>query len=324
MAQLIKLQDYVSRYEQNIVLYPSRFVRLKKQQWTGLKRAFDTKDRSLFYIENPIEDNWLMEKPTLLERVKKTILNRNKLEETEVAKINDSQKKEEDEEELDFDYDAKKYKHPQSIDELKQQFLNQLFEFQLKWASSTLTEMSEVKKTLYYDDLLKYFLQRFPDTFLVLYQPLFQLKNAPVELDTIIVTPTEVWCIHVLEAENSAVFVGSNDKFWLKKKGDKEKKILSPVISINRTEKIVKGILEKYDITLPVQKVILTRNGYVDFPAPPYDLKIIEKRNYEDWFHKMRNNHSPIKAIQLKAAESLLHYGLTNSKRRYEWDTEES
>lgn len=86
--------------------------------------------------------------------------------------------------------------------------------------------MSEVKKTLYYDDLLKYFLQRFPDTFLVLYQPLFQLKNAPVELDTIIVTPTEVWCIHVLEAENSAVFVGSNDKFWLKKRGIRRKRFL--------------------------------------------------------------------------------------------------
>lgn len=86
----------------------------------------------------------------------------------------------------------------------------------------------------------------------------------------------------------------------------------------------MKSILDKYDITLPIQKVILTRNGYVDFPSAPFDLKIIEKRNYEEWFQKMRSHHSPIKAIQLKAAESLLHYGLTNSKRRYEWDTEES
>ena len=30
MGQLIKLQDYVSRYEQNIFHYPSRFVLLKK------------------------------------------------------------------------------------------------------------------------------------------------------------------------------------------------------------------------------------------------------------------------------------------------------
>jgi len=323
LAQLIKLQDYVSRYEQNIVLYPSRFVRLKKQKWQGLKKAFETKDKNLFYPVNPIDEDWIMEKPSFLDRVKKTIWHRRQLEEVELENVSEK-KIILDEDELNFDYDAKKYSHPKNLEELKQQYLNQLFEFQLKWASSTLTEMSKVKKTLYYDDLLKYYLQRFPDTFLVLYQPLFQLKNAPVELDTIIITPTDVWCIHMLEAENSAVFVGSNDKFWLKKKGDKEKKILSPVISINRTEKIVKSILEKYDITIPVQKVILTRNGYVDFPAAPYDLKIIEKRNYEEWFQKMRSHHSPIKAIQLKAAESLLHYGLTNSKRRYEWDTEES
>lgn len=323
LAQLIKLQDYVSRYEQNIVLYPSRFARLKKQQWIGLKKAFETKDRSLFYMENEREEDWMIERPSFLERVKKTILNRNKMEEAELTNEKEREEKEEVEE-LNFDYDAKKYSHPKTLDELKQQFLNQLFEFQLKWASSTLTEISKVTKTLYYDDLLKYYLQRFPDTFLVLYQPLFQLKNAPVELDTIIITPTDIWCIHVLEAENSAVFVGSNEKFWVKKKRDKEKKILSPVISINRTETIVKSILDKYDITLPVHKVILTRNGYVDFPSAPYDLKIVEKRNYEEWFHKMRSHHSPIKAIQLKAAESLLHYGLTNSKRRYEWDTEET
>lgn len=323
MAQLIKLQDYVSRYEQNIVLYPSRFVRLKKQKWIGLKKAFETKDRSLFYTEDVIEEDWIMDKPSFFERIKNSIWNRNKFEEIDVENVSEKVVLAE-EDDLSFEYDAKQYSHPQTVDQLKQQFLNQLFEFQLKWASSTLTEMSKVKKALYYDDLLKYYLQRFPDTFLVLYQPLFQLKNAPVELDTIMITPTDVWCIHVLEAENSAVFVGSNDKFWIKKKGDKEQKILSPVLSINRTEKIVKSILEKYDITLPIQKVILTRNGYVDFPSAPYDLKIVEKRNYEDWFQKMRSHHSPIKAIQLKAAESLLHYGLTNSKRRYEWDTEES
>ena len=319
MAQLIKLRDYVSRYEQNIVLYPSRFVRLKKQKWEGLKRAFLTNDRNVFHLNSPIEEeDWIKEKPTFLEKMKIRISRKKEEEE-----INESIVIKEEEDDLSFHYDSKQYNHPKSLEELKHQFLNQLFHFQMKWASSTLTELSNVKKTLLYDDLLKCYLQRFPDTYLVLYQPIFQLKNAPVELDTIIVTPTDIWCIHVLEAEKSAVFVGSNEKFWVKKKNDKEKKLLSPVISINRTERIVRSILDKYAIQLPIQKVILTRNGYIDFPAAPYDLTIIEKRNYEEWFHKMRKHHSPIKAIQLKAAESLLRYGLTTSSRRYEWDTPE-
>ncbi|KAB7666788.1 nuclease-related domain-containing protein [Bacillus sp. B1-b2] len=320
MAQLIKLRDYVSRYEQNIVLYPSRFVRLKKQKWEGIKKAYTTNDRSVFHLNNPMEEEWIKEKPTFLEKMK-TIINRKKTEEEFIDTIDIQEEiQDRDEDDLQFHYDSNQYKHPHSIDELKLQFLNQLFHFQLKWASSTLTEISTVKRTLYYDDLLKYYLQRFPDTFLVLYQPIIQLKQAPIELDTVIITPTEIWCIHLLEAENSAVFVGSNEKFWIKKKNDQEKKLLSPVISINRTESIVRSILEKYQILLPIQKVILTRNGYIDFPTAPYDLTIVEKRNYEEWFQKMRNHHSPIKAIQLKAAESLLQYGLTVSSRRYEWD----
>ena len=147
MAQLIKLQDYVSRYEQNIILYPSRFVRLKKQKWQGLKKAFEIKDKNLFYPENPIDEEWIMEKPSFLDRVKKTIWQRSKLEEKELENVSEKEKMTE-EDELNFDYDSEKYSHPKNLEELKQQFLNQLFEFQLKWASSTLTEMSKVKKTL--------------------------------------------------------------------------------------------------------------------------------------------------------------------------------
>ena len=40
MAQLIKLQDYVSRYEQDIYRYPSQFIKLKKQQWDKIKAAY--------------------------------------------------------------------------------------------------------------------------------------------------------------------------------------------------------------------------------------------------------------------------------------------
>ena len=41
MAQLIKLQDYVSRYESDLSRYPSQFVRIKKQQWEKLKSAWE-------------------------------------------------------------------------------------------------------------------------------------------------------------------------------------------------------------------------------------------------------------------------------------------
>ncbi|MFT8323131.1 MAG: nuclease-related domain-containing protein [Bacillus sp. (in: firmicutes)] len=326
MAQLVKLKDYISRYEQNIILYPSRFVRLKKQKWEGIKKAFEMGQHSPSFLEEEglHEEEWLEEKSSFFTKLK-GIMQKNKKDDELEAHLEIKKESIEivEEDELAFDYKPNYYLTPKNIEELKVQFLNQLLQFQMKWASSTLTEKSVVKKAFYYDEVLKYYLQRFPDTYLVLYQPVFLLQNAPIELDTIIITPTEVWCITLLEAEESSVFVGSNEKFWTKKRKDKEKKILSPVISINRTEKVIKKIMKMHEIDFPIKKAILTRNGYIDYPMAPYDLKIIEKRNYEDWFQTMRNNRSPLKAIQLKTAESLLRHCLTTCMRRYEWDTKE-
>lgn len=39
MAQIIKIQDYISRYEQDPHHYINQFNRLKKQRWDELKKA---------------------------------------------------------------------------------------------------------------------------------------------------------------------------------------------------------------------------------------------------------------------------------------------
>jgi hypothetical protein len=190
----------------------------------------------------------------------------------------------------------------------------------MKWASTTLMEKSFVDKKYLFDPRIKYFLQRFPDTFLVLYKPIFLLKKAPVEGEIILVTPTDVWCITFLEGEDLSVFNGSSDHFWIKRNKEREEKVLNPLISLNRTGKIVKKIFQLYEIELPIHKVVLCRNGYVDFPSPPYDVEFIEKRNYEKWFHSMRAHRSPLKHVQMKAAEALLECCMTTSIRRLEWE----
>ena len=39
MAQLLKLQDYISRYETDIYRYSNQYIRFKKQQWNALQQA---------------------------------------------------------------------------------------------------------------------------------------------------------------------------------------------------------------------------------------------------------------------------------------------
>lgn len=312
MGQLIKLQDYVSRYEQDIFVYPSRYVRLKKQQWEKLRHLWESG-----YFDRPVEeanpiDFYEEEKDSFLQKLK-SLFKKGEEEEKglEIEQV--------DEDALSFSYLHGKKIH--TIDELKREFLEQIFSFQMKWASTTLTEQSTVDFKYYYDEHLKYFLQRFPDTYLFMYKPVFLIKKAPVEVETILITPTEICCITFLEQGEGDVFVGSKEHFWVVKSvNEEEKKILNPLLSLNRTEKIAQKILEIDGIDLEIHKVVLCRNGYIDFPYAPYDTTFISKRNYDDWFQKMRRNRSPLKHVQLKAAQGLLQFSQTTSRKRYEWD----
>jgi hypothetical protein len=320
MGQLVKLQDYISRYEVNIFTYPSRFVRLKKQQWERTKTNWenDGLDASNLSFLSPVMD-WEeeKEKPALIKKLTGLFKHNHKHE------LGDEVGNQEVLEPDPMQFTASFSFKPETVDELKRHFLDQLYRFQLKWASSTITENSPISSKYYFEENLKFFLQRFPDTFLVLYKPVFLLKKAPIEAEIILLTPTDTWCITFIEEENSAVFIGSNERFWVKRTDETEKKILNPMLTLNRTEKIVRNIFAMHEIEFPIHKLLISRNGYIDYPAVPFDVELAEARNYQQWFESMRSLKSPLKHIQLKAAKSLLQYCETNSRRRLEWELEE-
>ena len=84
-------------------------------------------------------------------------------------------------------------------------------------------------------------------------------------------------------------------------------------------EKIVRQLFHEHEIDLPIKKAIVSRNGYIDYPDAPTELTLLDKRTYEYWFNKMRNHHSPMKSMQIKAAKVLLDYCQVSSYRRPEW-----
>jgi hypothetical protein len=312
MAQLIKLQDYVSRYSQDIYLYPSRYVRLKKKQWAGLKEKWENGPD--LHIENLPDPQQEEQSNKILHKLKSIV------RQPEPMKEEGFREHQEEQDHLIDSGALNSISNIKTIEELKQHFLDGLLPFQLKWASSTLTERSFIAKEFNNDPTLKFLLQRFPDTFLILYKPIFLLKKAPVEAELIIITPASAMCISIIEAEEDAAYVGSKDRFWIKKTRNKEKKILNPLIALNRTEKIVKTLFDMYGVDLPVQKLLISRNGFFDYPLQPYGVQFIEKRNFEEWFMTLRGMKSPLKHMQLKAAQVLLQYCQTTSVRRLEWE----
>jgi hypothetical protein len=320
MGQLIKLQDYISRYEQDIYRYPIQFVRLKQQQWEKVKAAYLAGELEKHYGGTGYSDEddelYLSEKSGILSKMKNMFARNDRKDEQVVEQARTAP---ENVNVFSLHLPAR----PESLDELKQAFLNQLLRFQMKWGSSTLYEKSFIDQGFILDEKLRFFLQRFPDTCLVLYKPIFLLKNAPVEAECILITPTEVWCLSFLEGEEDAAFEGSNERFWMKRHHiHPDKKVLNPMLSLKRMEQIVSGILSLYEVTLPVKKAILSRNGYIDYPLSPFDVQLLDKRHFPDWFKRMRSSQTPLKHQQLKAAQALLEYCQTTSSRRQEWNQE--
>src|SRR5690606_34795074 len=304
VAQLIKLQDYISRYEMDISRYPAQFVRLKKQHWERLVKEWE----SPTVYHQADDTNEEKQKGGILFR-----LFRKKEKDEEVVVV----------EENDETIQLNSLHEIATKAELKQKFLDNLLKFQLNWASSTIAEKSFIDSQYYEDKKIRYFLQRFPDSFFVLYEPVFLLKKAPVELEVLLITPTEIWCLAFVEEEENDSFIGSKEHFWLVKSNNREEfKVLNPVMSAKRMEKIVTQLFKIGTVDLPIRKAIVSRNGYIDYPDAPDDLEILDKRSYDQWFQRMRSSTTPIKMMQLRAAKTLLDQCHTISFTRPDWNQE--
>lgn len=326
MAQLIKLQDYISRYQLDLNRYPTQFVRLKRVQWERVKEQFERGGAQQQWKPIEIQDDEEKPKPSFLKRLftKKTT--------EEEAHINienlsvESELDAEDtipEEATTLHFEPRMVFEPKNIEELKRMYLDQFFHFQLKWASSTLLEKSYVDPRYMRDTLLRTLTQGLPDSYLLLYLPVFQVKKAPVEVDIVLLTPTEVLCITPIEQQDLAVYVADGERFWTRKIDKTSKKVLSPMIQLNRMESIVSSLLRQHDIDLPVRKVVLSRNGFIDQPATVYGTQFIDQRKFSEWFLQLKRSTSPMKHMQIQAASVILSHTQTTSFQRDLWKNDE-
>ncbi|MDW0117140.1 NERD domain-containing protein [Sporosarcina thermotolerans] len=305
MAQLVKLLDYISRYENDLSHYPTQYIRLKKSQWERMKlqwqngAEFPGREEIPEVEEEQLrEGNWLTPLFSLFGRRKEREF---EAETDEMDVVTDEVSELEN-----FGFNPYVLSNPGNLEHLRKLFLDQLFHFQLKWASSTLRETSHLSARFMGDNLLRSFTQQLPDSFLLFYYPILQVKKAPVEVDIILVTPLECLCITIVEQEDIAAYVANGDRFWTKKVGTKESRILNPLIGLNRMEKIISGIFSTQGIDFPIKKFVLSRNGYIDYPGSPFDIKIIDRRTYNEWFTSLQQSTFPMKFNQFKAAQSIL------------------
>lgn len=311
MAQLIKLQNYISRYENDLFHYPARFVRLKKQEWEKFQENWLQQKSNAIPPPELENDEWMVE-----EVKKKGRLFQSFFVSKKKARLEETIPEHPEKEDTLFSISETESKYMHTVEDAKKAFVEKMYQFQIKWASSTLREISPLDHKYYVDERLKFLLKRLPDTYLVLYEPVFRFQKAVIELDVVIVTPVNIWCLTFLEEQDGAVFIGSPDRFWTKRSGELETKRLSPAVSLSRMETLVKKLLQHEYIDIPVRKAVLSRNGYIDAHNAPGDIDYIDKREFTAWFRRVRNMTSPLKHMQLQAAKALLNHADTVSTRR--------
>lgn len=305
ITQLIKLQDYITRYEWATFRYPTQYIRLKKANWEKLYELWKNPEES----QEMKEEVSSTENSSIFSKFKARFMKEkvgSEAVDTEIEK-------------------QETYIAPLPATELglKQYFLDNLLNFQMKWATSTVTHSSFVNRSYYADPLLKYLLQRFPDTFLLMYHPIFEIKKAPIEADIIFITPIEIEIVQFVEFAGEAVIMASDERSWHVESDHKERKILNPIISLKRTEKLLKSILRTADIEFPIRKTVLSRTNNIIFATEAFNTRLIGKISYEDWFQEKRKLISPLKNTQIKAAEILLKYCQTTAIKRPEWEEDD-
>ncbi|HLR14985.1 MAG TPA: nuclease-related domain-containing protein [Bacillota bacterium] len=293
MAQLVKIFDCISRYEWNPYRYPSQFIRLKQENWRKLYALWQDQPEE-FEEEN--------EEAGTIQRL---------------FQWSGFFKKEED---VPEEVDAI---HPLSEMELKKHFLQKLLPIQMKWATSTVSDVSFIDEHVQDDERLTYFLQRFPDIYLVMFFPLFQIKDATFDAEIILIGPLGIEIIYMLDEEAGATIYADEERTWTVEKNYTKKKMLSPLLTLKRNEHIIKGMLQARGIEIPIHKTVLARNHMIVSNHEPYQTRIVGMHEYEKWFQEKRNIQAPLKHLQLQALETLLMYCVTTSVRRPEWKKDE-
>ncbi|SFM08240.1 nuclease-related domain-containing protein [Salibacterium qingdaonense] len=308
MAHLIKLEDYTSRYMNDMQRYLSRFSRLKKERWESMKRDWrkvNNENAQEPLQEETLED-WLEEAG---EGFFQGAVNRLKQFQERRGK------KEEPAQEAD---DRSVFYEGKSLEQLKDMFFEELFMAQLRWASASILEESRMNPVYKYDQNLRFLLRFLPDNYLILYYPVFSVGSAPLDMDIILISPTEIICLSCLSGDKNSVFETSSGRYWNEYVHKSRHRIVNPVISLNRMSRVIQSIFQEQSLEMELQRAVWSPSSVIDHRAPGMKVEMVDKRNHDAWFEKRKRTPSPIKKNQLYAAETLLQHTLTTSFRRRE------
>ncbi|WLD92426.1 hypothetical protein [Alkalihalobacillus sp. AL-G] len=294
MAQLLKLEDCVSRYESDVFRYTGQYIRLKRDRWKRVKTNWQNRRADEASVQNEPEET-VKEKKWWQK------------------KVGESKPFIEDIHDMDSLPD---------FEELKEKYKRELYQFQLKWASSTLREKSPLTQSNQSDPYLKFLLTELPDNYLVLYKPVVQLKQAATQLEVILIGPDSIHCLVFLDLERDSIVSGLNERFWRVEGSKHTNQLISPVPAIQRMNYFIDTVIDHDQLNMKINYTLVAKKGFVDNDSVPSYIKIVDRRTFEEWHSRLKRQPSPIKFTQLKAAKAMLDHCIVTAYHRPEWDSD--
>src|SRR5699024_719201 len=114
----------------------------------------------------------------------------------------------------------------------------------------------------------------------MMFYPVFNIRKAPVDAEIIFISPVGIDIISLLEFDNHITVMAGDDRTWAFHDGKQNSNIISPLISLKRTEQIIKSILQANNITYPIKKNVISRTNNIVFTTQPYNTSIIGMFQY--------------------------------------------
>lgn len=297
--------------------YPSQFTRMKRERWYYVKSQWQqqqVENKREHQMNDEVEDDWFEEQSNIfsqaLNRVRAFYQKRTSPFEREA--------------DLVVKETSSEANLPPTLEALREHFLEEIFQSQLRWASSSLVDVSTLHPRYQYDEWLRFFALRLPDNYFLMYKPVFFIKNAPIELEIMLISPTELSCITILEGQEHSVFEATSERFWIEYVDKTRKKRLSPFVSLGHMTGVVSQLMKDANLSFPIRKVVLAPMSVIDNKVQGAKVDFVDKRNFQAWHEKLQRHPSPLKKDQVLTAQALLKHCHIVASSREEADEESS
>ncbi|MEK4565962.1 nuclease-related domain-containing protein [Alkalihalobacillus sp. FSL R5-0424] len=288
MAHIIRISDYTSRYQTDIQRYSSQFTRMKKERWHYLQESWKREFAEVIRLE--YED--LSESSAIAEVWSKAV---NKIRNWTLGSP---------------DQKSEKEREHEVFQQTKQLFRDEIFEKQLLWAGVPDAELLSQDLIIDWkqDQWLKQLGIELPDNCFIFYKPVLYVKKAEIELDTLLITPTEIICLTCLKGETLSVFEVNSDRYWIEYVNQERRKRLSPIPALERMERVIQNILSQHDRMMPIRSIVIATDSIIDHRTAGMKVDFLDKRSFSEWKSKLVHSNIPLKHQQVKACETLLQY----------------